>query len=64
MRLGSTEVDMVTYRLRESQKGMDFTDHEKDIGVVTDNRLSFEKHTSEKVKVVIITDLGQRQNSA
>ena len=39
--------------------GMDFTGHEKDIGVVTDNRLSFEKHTSEKVKVVIITKLHE-----
>ena len=49
IRIGSTEVNMVTYHLKEGQKGVEFKDHEKDIGVVIDNKLSFEKHISEKV---------------
>ena len=40
---------MVTYYLREGQKGAESPDHEKDIGIVTDNEVAFEKHISEKV---------------
>ena len=49
MRIGSSNVDLVNYHLKEGQKGMESTDHEKDIGVIIDNKLSFEKYISEKV---------------
>ena len=40
---------MVTYYLREGQKGAESPDHEKDTGIVIDNKVAFEKHISEKI---------------
>ena len=33
MRIGSTDIDLFTYKLRDSGKGMEFTQAEKDVGV-------------------------------
>ena len=49
MRTGSSDVDLDNYHLKEGQKGMESTDREKDVGVIIDNKHSFEKHISEKV---------------
>ena len=49
MRIGNTDIDLFTYKLKDSDKGMEFTKSEKDIGVVIDSKLSFENHINEKV---------------
>ena len=50
MRLGKTTCDGPSYRLREEMDPMKQTEHEKDIGVVIDTKLSFEEHIAQKVK--------------
>ena len=49
MRIGNTDIDLFTYKLKECGKGMEFTQAEKDIEVVIDSKLSFESHINEKV---------------
>ena len=49
MRTGNSGVDLFTYQLKESDKGMELTQAVKDIGLVTDSKLSFENHINEKV---------------
>ena len=49
MRIGNTDIDLFTYKLKDSDKGMEFTKSEKDIGVVINSILSFENHIDEKV---------------
>ena len=49
MRLGNTDIDLVTYKLKDSDKGMEFTQAEKDIRVVIDSKLAFEDHINEKL---------------
>ena len=49
MRIGNSGVDLFTYKLKENDKGMALAQAEKDIGVVTDSKLSFENHINEKV---------------
>ena len=49
MRIGNTDIDLFTYKLKDSDKGMELTKSEKDIGVVIDSKLSFENHINEKV---------------
>ena len=34
MRIGNSDADLLTYELEEKDKGMEFTDAEKDIGVI------------------------------
>ena len=49
MRIGSSDVDLFTYKLKENDKGMELTQAEKDIGVVIHSKLSFENHINEKM---------------
>ena len=49
MRIDNTDVDLFTYKLKDSGKGMEHTLAEKDIGVVIDSKLSFENHINKKV---------------
>lgn len=49
MRIGNSDVDKFNYKLKENDKGMEFTNAEKDIGVVIDSKLTFKNHINEKV---------------
>ena len=50
MRIGNANVDIVEYKLREDQ--VPKSKEEKDIGVVIDDKLSFDQHINEKVNKV------------
>ena len=49
MRIGNTDIDLFTYKLKECGKCIEFTQAEKDTGVVIDSKLSFESHINQKV---------------
>ena len=49
MRIGRSKVQDFEYKLDENLKPMSKCTDEKDIGVIIDNKLSFEKHIIEKV---------------
>lgn len=49
MRIGRSKVENYDYKLRADLIPMVKTSEEKDIGVIIDDKLSFEKHISEKV---------------
>ena len=49
MRIGKSDIDLFAYKLKDDGKAMEFSKFEKDIGVVIDNRLTFENHINEKV---------------
>ena len=40
----------MSYKLKPDISGMDITTSEKDVGVIIDNKLSFDLHIAEKVK--------------
>ena len=48
MRLSNANVGIKEYRLTKDQTPMERTKEEKDIGVIIDNKLSFDQHISEK----------------
>lgn len=50
MTIGRTDGENRGYRLRPDLPPMEISDAEKDIGVVIDNKLAFNKHLAEKVK--------------
>lgn len=49
MRIGKSTVDLYDYSLSRNGTIMDRAESEKDIGVIIDNKLSFDQHISEKV---------------
>ena len=49
MRIGKSRVEKWDYSLKEGLPPMEYVDSEKDIGVVIDNKLSFNQHISEKI---------------
>ena len=49
MRIGKSDIDLFAYKLKDDGKAMEFSKFEKDIGVVIDNKLTFENHINEKV---------------
>ena len=49
MRIGRSKVESYNYKLRDELNPVMKTREEKDIGVIIDDKLSFEKHISEKV---------------
>lgn len=49
MRIGRSKVDQYDYKMDSSYKPMSKSTEEKDIGVVIDNKLTFQKHINEKV---------------
>ena len=49
MRIGKSDNDLFAYELKDDGKAMEFSKFERDIGVVTDNKLTFEDQINEKV---------------
>lgn len=49
MRIGKSTVDLYDYSLSKNGTIMDRAESEKDVGVIIDNKLSFDQHISEKV---------------
>jgi hypothetical protein len=49
MRIGRSKVEKHEYTLKADLKPMEETIAEKDVGVTIDNKLSFDKHITEKV---------------
>ena len=49
MRIGRSKIESYDYKLRADLNPMLKTTEEMDIGVIIDDKLSFEKHISEKV---------------
>lgn len=49
MRIGKNKVDNYNYKLDSNLNPMDKSSEEKDIGVVIDDKLTFEKHITQKV---------------
>ena len=50
MRIWKSRVEKWDYSLKEGLPPIEYVDSEKDIGVVIDNKLSFNQHISEKIK--------------
>ena len=48
MRSGNANVDIMENRLREDPIPMERSKEEKDIGIVIDEKLSFDQHINEK----------------
>ena len=46
---GNSDIDLYAYKLKDDGKAMECSKSEKDIGVVIDNKLTFENHINEKV---------------
>ena len=49
MRIGATKVNNFQYKLKHDQEPMEKSKAEKDVGVIIDENLSFEKHMVEKI---------------
>ena len=49
MRIGRSKVEKWEYNLKSGSKPMEESTAEKDVGVIIDNKLSFDKHITEKV---------------
>ena len=49
MHIGNNNSKPMSYKLKPGISGMDITTSEKDVGVIIDNKLSFDMHTAEKV---------------
>ena len=49
MRIGSSSIDVKDYTLKENGNNLQYSTFEKDIGVIIDDKLAFDKHISEKV---------------
>ena len=49
MRIGKSKVTEYEYRLSENLRPMEKSQAEKDVGVIIDDNLSFEKHMAEKI---------------
>jgi hypothetical protein len=49
MRIGKSRIDKIDYTLNDGLQPMEYVESEKDIGVVMDNKLTFNQHISEKI---------------
>ena len=49
MHIGNNNREPMSYKLKPDIPGMDITTSEKDVGVIIDNKLSFDLHIAEKV---------------
>ena len=49
MHIGNNNSEPISYKLKPDISGMDITTSEKDVGVIIDNKLSFDLHIKEKV---------------
>jgi len=49
MRIGKSNIDLKEYSLKPGIPSMKYSTAEKDVGITIDNKLSFEKHISDKV---------------
>ena len=49
MHIGNNNSETMSYKLKPDISGMDITTSEKDVGVIIDNKLSFDMHIAEKV---------------
>ena len=49
MRIGKSKINYCQYKLRQNDNPLQYVESEKDIGVVIDNKLTFDNHISEKV---------------
>ena len=49
MHIGNNNSEPMSYKLKPDISGMDITTSEKDVGVIIDNKLSFDLHIAEKV---------------
>ena len=49
MTIGKSNINKHQYKLKEGGNTLQYTESEKDIGVTIDEKLSFDKHISEKV---------------
>ena len=49
MHIGNNNSEPMSYKLKPDISGMDITTSEKDVGVIIDNKLSFDMHIAEKV---------------
>ena len=46
MRIGKSRIDKMDYTLKEGLPPMEYVESEKDIGVVIDNKLTFNRHSN------------------
>ena len=49
MHIGNNNSEPMSYKLKPDISGMDITTSEKNVGVIIDNKLSFDMHIAEKV---------------
>lgn len=52
MRIRKSNIDLKEYSLKPGIPSMEYSTAEKDVGVTIDNKLSFEKHISDKGKLI------------
>jgi hypothetical protein len=46
MRIGKSRIDKMDYTLKDGLPPMEYVESEKDIGVVIDNKLTFNRHSN------------------
>jgi hypothetical protein len=49
MRIGKSRIEQLDYTLKDGLPPTEYVESEKDIGVVIDNKLTFNQHISEKI---------------
>ena len=49
MRIGKSRIDKIDYTLKDGLPPMEYVESEKDIGVIIDDKLTFNQHISEKI---------------
>ena len=49
MGIGKSRIEQMDYSLKDGLPPMEYVESEKDIGVVIDNKLTFNQHISEKI---------------
>jgi hypothetical protein len=49
MRIGKSRIEQMDYTLKDGLPPMEYVESEKDIGVVIDNKLTFNQHISKKI---------------
>jgi hypothetical protein len=49
MRIGKSRIEKMDYTLKDGLPPMGYVESEKDIGVIKDNKLTFNQHISEKI---------------
>jgi hypothetical protein len=49
MRIGKSRIDKMDYTFQDGLPPMEYVESEKDIGVIIDDKLTFNQHISEKI---------------